>query len=462
MGGTALLVVALTVPLLTSDVGATASPPLAVLNGTINAAGVLFVAGSSAFPNFVNGAFDNSYPLAHAHVDGSPFAEGTASPLDTGPFGQALASGALTNSPPLFKQAQYADARFPSGSSKTASFGSPGGPYAQASASQNAASAFSTYASSASPPLAAGPAVASQRLAGLRAAILAWRHEWLDAADAVRHRPTAFDAAAPDHLDGATSIASVRLNPATGVLTAVGETYVEAASLGGGMIQLSNIHVAVTITNSGSPQHTLSVRIGSASIGGVPVTIDQNGVSVAGTQVPGVSQGVAQASAALNAALAQGGYHLSTVAPAIKTSGNQQTIDAPALQVKFTQPPTAPGVPQQYSVIDIGDVFADNLAVPGSPTAGIPPIVTTGTAASPGLFVPGTAGTPGTPGTPGVAVPGTTGPAGATAPNQALPGRRLVVRRSKPTSLVLLYFLWQSLIIGTIAALWWRRAEASA
>src|SRR3954451_23107038 len=74
-----------------------------VINGTVNAASDHEIIGSSAFPNFTTGAVDNYYAMAHSHVDNSPFAEGTASPADTGPIGQTAAAGNT-------QQPQYADA----------------------------------------------------------------------------------------------------------------------------------------------------------------------------------------------------------------------------------------------------------------------------------------------------------------------------------------------------------------
>ena len=72
----------------------------------MNAASDHEIVGSSAFPNYTTGAVDNYYSMAHAHVDNSPFAEGTASPADTGPVGQTAAAGNT-------QQPQYADARWP-------------------------------------------------------------------------------------------------------------------------------------------------------------------------------------------------------------------------------------------------------------------------------------------------------------------------------------------------------------
>ena len=107
-GGAGLLLagqVGLGVLFLTWAGPARAAPQLAVVNGTVDGGADHVQGGSSAFPNFNTGAVDNHYPLAHAHVESSPFSEGTASPADTGPLGQTVAAAAAV------KQPQYADAR---------------------------------------------------------------------------------------------------------------------------------------------------------------------------------------------------------------------------------------------------------------------------------------------------------------------------------------------------------------
>src|SRR5690242_4111922 len=48
-------------------------------------AGVHMIGGSSAFPNFQNGAVDNRYPLAQVEQDASPSATARGSYADTGP-----------------------------------------------------------------------------------------------------------------------------------------------------------------------------------------------------------------------------------------------------------------------------------------------------------------------------------------------------------------------------------------
>lgn len=103
------------------------------LNGSVNAASDHEIIASSAFPNYSTGAVDNYYSMSKSHVDNSPFAEGTASPADTGPVGQTAAAG-------NFQQPQYADARWPGGPDKQ-SYGSQGGAFAEAAADSYLATA---------------------------------------------------------------------------------------------------------------------------------------------------------------------------------------------------------------------------------------------------------------------------------------------------------------------------------
>ena len=110
-----------------------AAVSLGVANGTVTAGADHVALGSGVFPNFKSGAIDSWIPLAHAHVDNSPFAEGTASPLDTGPGAQTVAGTASRQQP------QYAEARYPKADNTADTVGSPGGPYAHASAVQGAA-----------------------------------------------------------------------------------------------------------------------------------------------------------------------------------------------------------------------------------------------------------------------------------------------------------------------------------
>jgi hypothetical protein len=354
-----------------------------VINGTVHAASDHEIVGSSAFPNYATGAVDNYYTMAHSHVDNSPFAEGTASPFDTGPVGQTAAAGNT-------QQPQYADARWPGNSGK-ATYGSPGQPYAVAEASEYRATAESSEASSG----LSGPSGSSQMATPkefngrLRQALAAWKAKWQDrlrlttptgemktptstvAVTPTVATPTATvttpaatvttptvtvgvlpatptvsvplpavpPAIAPHTAtpsrstssastasgDGASLLESSSLStlePKSEALVTSGESRVGRVSLGGGQIMIEGIHVAASITNDGTPTNKVAVSVGAASIGGVPVTIDQDGVHVAGQSQ---SLPYQQASDALDGALKQAGIQLFLVAPEIKTNSCDQT-----------------------------------------------------------------------------------------------------------------------------------------
>jgi hypothetical protein len=455
LAGASLLTGALVLATL-ARAGAASPVTLAVINGTANAGAEHVRAGSDAFPNFRSGALDNYYPLAHAHIDGSPSSEASASPADTGPLGQFAASMQQVHQP------QYAVAKYP-GSKGPATFGSAGGLYATAVAGPTSSSALGAFVSSGGAPAVPLPVggPVSTAPAGLPALLAAWRAEFLTAAASARFPMTAATSA-PDGVESGTATATTAIDQTTGALVVTGDAHLPAASFGAGMIKLSDVHVHVVITNAGStPTHTISIDVGAANVAGVPVTIGRNGVSVGSTGVPGLGPTADQADAALNTALAQAGYHMTTVAPVVVDTSGEETVEAVGLKVEVDQPATAPGIPRQFLIHQLGEVFADSLAQPaGPPIVAAPPVVAGTGGSQPGsVFVPGTPGTPGLPSTPGAS-----GGAPATAPPVAVaaPSRTIAVRTSKPRYLLLLYFLWQSILIGTVASLWWRRAELEA
>jgi len=359
-----------------------------VINGTVNAASAHEIAGSSAFPNFATGAVDNYYALAHSHVDNSPSAEGRASPADSGPIGQTAAAG-------HFQQPQYADARWPGDSGK-ATYGSQGGPYAVAEASEYHATAEASLASNGlSGPSGSSTMAVPKGFDGqLRLALAEWEAKWQGLlspkkpADTVTTpkpptvttpKPPAVTtpktptvttpsaptvttptatlggpkttppvtapppavppptlpspgtkaqsrslAAASPSADGASLLASstlATLDPKTNTLVTSGESSLGRVSLGGGQIVIKGIHVSASIANDGSPTYKVAVSVAAASIGGVPVTIDQDGVHVAGQ---GNGLPYQQASDALNGALKQAGIQLFLVAPEVTTSSCAQ------------------------------------------------------------------------------------------------------------------------------------------
>ena len=439
---------------------------LGVANGTVNAGADHVSVGTGLFPNFKSGAIDSWVPLAHAHVDNSPFAEGTASPLDTGPLGQTAAGAASRPQP------QYAEARYPKADNTADTVGSPGGPYAHASAVQGSGSATATMAGGT--PAPPGQSTGRDaRLAALDAALTAWRARFLTPAAALLHPAVHPDAGEPDGVAGGTATSSVSIDPSTGLVDG-GDARVATASFGGGSVLIRGLHVSVTVTNAGTPHQTSSIDLGQVSVGGMPVTVGSGGVSLSnGAMVP-VDQ-LQQASEQLNTALAKGGLGLHVVAPLVTSSNNQVTVLAAGLRVDVQQQPTAPGVPQQTVEHSVGEVFADSLAVPTAPAPELlpllplaPPAPVTGAASQlPASSAGGEGG--------GVAAASSTGGGGTAYPSSPAPGTAqgsgtrtapsLVttgVARQKPLWLLLLYFMWQALILGTAVSLWWWRAAGRA
>ncbi len=438
---------------------ARAAQTFSAVNGTASGAAVHVLAGSNAFPNFRTGAIDNRYPLAQARVDSSPSAEGTASVLDTGPLGQTAVATFNTQAPPgapQLSQPQYAVADFPPGSDKPVTVGNPGGPYAAATAVRNKATAEAQLASA--PP---GSAPSATSLSKLDTALTAWRAQFLTAADSRRFPAVHADASVSDGADGMSGVGTATFDDAAGQLVVSADTRVAKASFGGGAIALFGIHGAVQIVNDGTPKESVTSEVANATVGGVPVTIGPAGVSVNGTQVPGIGQAVQQASAGLNSALAQGGYQIFVTTPEVKKADHQETISAAVVHVIFQQPAGPAGVPQQFVDYKLGEAFADSLATPGEPPGSGATVSgaseTSGEVGPTSEFIPGTPGSPGVP-----AVPGASGGALASSPARTAASPRALgnVRRvvsQKPLWLLLFYFMWQAALIGTAASLWWWR-----
>ena len=550
-----ILVLALLVapgPVLVVAGRGSAAGQLGNYNGTVSATAVHVQAGSAAFPNFSSGAVDNRYPLAAAHVDSSPNAQAFSSALDTGPVGQTAAASGQQN------QAQYSDVRCPpqcddkpvvvgsapgpfassqagdgkavaearaaggapSGGPPAApappgggkdSAASPGGGFGLAAPSGAAGSAGAGSTDAAAPPSATPtpgavlPAVDAARRAALRSALLAWRQRFLTADDARRYPMPAADT--PDGVAGDTARSEARLDGSTLILD--GTSSVGEIVLGGGALTLRGVNVKVSLTNDGTPKKTVTVNVGAALVGGTPVTIGSDGVSVNGQAVPGIAEAGAQASTALNEALAKAGLEVRSLGPSEQLSDHQLTLDAVGVLVRLAPASPAPGVPAGFVAMAIGEVFADSLAVPGEAGSGelddglpdigdttgvTPPALepaTTGDAAAAygsgdasggadtgvtdgaaGSAFTGSSGRTGSGGSlGGLTGSGASGAAlGSTGASSAGPAStglaapaasRRLVGHDKPVKLLLLYLLWQSLVIGTVASLYlWRKAAA--
>jgi hypothetical protein len=331
-------------------------------NGTVSGTALHVQAGSAAFPNFATGAIDNRYPLAAARLDSSPFANALSSPLDTGPLGQTVAASGQQNQP------QYADVRCPPQcDDKPVVVGSAPGPFASSQTADHKALAEAKAGGVSPSGGAPAPKLDPARATALRTALLAWRAQFLTVDDALRYPMPAADT--PDGVSGDTARSEAHLDGSTLLLD--GTSSVGELVLGGGALVLRDVNVKVSVTNDGTPKKTVAINIGSALVGGTPVTIGAGGVSVNGQAVPGIAEAAAQANAALNQTLGQAGIEVRSLGPSEQLTDHQLTLDAVGVLIRLAPAAPAPGVPANFTALAVGEVFTDSLAVPGEAGGGL-------------------------------------------------------------------------------------------
>lgn len=466
--------------------GAAAGPSAAarygVINATVDASTDHEVGTSTAFPNYTHGAVDNYYSLAHSHIDNSPFAEGTASPADSGPLGQTAAAG-------NFKQPQYADARWPGAKNgRSATVGNSGGPSGYAAAGSYMATALSSDASGSSPGGKMKIRVSKATAHRLRVLLRAWRSKWVSVLGLDLPKPnfadlpvtvptvttpntptiptvtiptvptgttttqttttTSTNPSSSPQNGGLVAMSIAKIDPKSRAVVTSGHSFSGTVKIAAGQIILKNVDVTVRIVNAGKPKGGCSSKVGGATVGGVPVTIDQNGVHVAG-QGSGVPYG--QADSAMNAALKQAGVQLYTVKPQVTKSANQLTIDCTGVHASFSQPVGQSGVPSQTVDHIIGEVFVDSLA---SPAPKIPKVNFNNGGGSTFNNGGGSSSSSGG-GSYGNNSSSSSGNGGNG--STSTPTSFLTAALSKPWWLLAAYLVWQAIVIATGASLWrWR------
>jgi hypothetical protein len=439
-----------------------------VVNSTVNAGAVYVVYFTGQFPNFDPGVVGSMFPLAHIRMDNSPASEAKATPADTGQAGGTVTSAYNTTPPPppapqTIAQPQYVNSRYPPGDSKPVTFGSQPGPYGSATTGLTGATASASGINTTVPPGGSTSSSSrSGRASAFNLAMSQWRAKFMTPSAASRYPAAAADPASPDGTDGDISSSSAIIDPAKG-LVATGDARVHHASLGMGAVSLHEVHTAVSIVNNGTPQVSVTTTVAEALIGGVPVSIGAQGVTV-GPQVVPTDQ-VQTASQQLNDVLGKGGITVSAIAPQVKNSANEASVTATAISVTEDQP----GPPEQLIRYNLGNIYADDLAVPSAPVVAVdlapPPLdnPTSGTTLAPTqtTYVPGTPGTPAIPASPITGGTENSSPPPSTAqlpPRPSTP--TAAATHPKPTWLLVAYLLWQALIIGALASIWWWRSSA--
>lgn len=387
-----------------------------IYNGQVAAAADREQVGTTVDSGFTSGAVDNYYPFARVDVAVAG-TSAAASPADTGPFAQAVFGGLPACPDPVIcppgQQPQYVYAQSP-GTQNPHPY-SAGSASASASATPAGATAAATYGSVGT---TGGP-------------------------------PTG----QTDGSDGGTASTSSYFDSTLGFVT-TGDSRVHHASYGAGVLVIDNVHVGVQVSTTGTGTFTkaISVTVGGATVGTVPVTIDQNGVTVQQQNLPPT---VVQAEqAAVNAALAGAGVSAHTVTPEVTQDGSNLHVDAEGVVVDFVQPVAPGGVPTQFVRHTLGEVVLDNEATPVGTQSNQSGSGGSGGSSGSTTTVPSTTTGSGA---------GTGGAAAATAaPHAAAPAGTVpvaaLITQPRPKWLLLAYLAWQALMVALVGALYLRRS----
>jgi hypothetical protein len=264
---------------------------------------------------------------------------------------------------------------------------------------------------------------------------------------------------------GAHAEAHLSADAATHRLTATATS--GATDVSAGPLVLHDVVGVATVGLSGSTRSaTSAITVGSASVAGVPVNIDADGVHVAGQEVSSPSA-LRDLVHTVDAALSAGGVSVSALDPVHSTKDGSALADSGGLIISVHTGSVRTGLPAVGTVgsndvsLVVGRVVvteSDGAAVPalsavpsapGPPSGAVPPLPTPATATAPAVALPAAPGAP--PAAPAPAVAPEVRPAG---PQLVLLGHRLGARAALAG-----FAAWQLLAtaVATLAALAARR-----
>lgn len=409
-----------------------------LFNGQVTAGADREQVFTSTNPGFDQGAVNDFYPLARVGV-ATAGTSADASPVDTGPLFQAVVAGQNVTQP------QYVHAQFPGTENPPGYSAGPATASASVTpASGTASSTFGAVGNTTTAPFGSQP----------------------QGSDAGSARTTAYF----DSSLGFVTIGDARLHHASYSASGQGHSM---------SLVIDNLHVLVQVSTDGLGHFTKTVSdtIGDAYVVAdgtqIPVTIDQNGVTVAGQPAP--VDVVQTVSAQLNALLNTVGISVHAVAPVVTQQGDDLHVDAEGVVVEVRQLqsvagqpvnslPVVGGVPQQWVRHTLGVVILDNEAVsePAQPDTSAP--ASTDLGSSGGAAATTITTTINNNSGPTVAAPQPPAatPQAATKPNRVGVVPLTAVLTSKPmgaTPLVLGYIAWQALMIALAGALYLHRSE---
>ena len=273
----------------------------------------------------------------------------------------------------------------------------------------------------------------------------------------------------PGHTASDEGESHLTADRAKGVITATSRGHVERAIFGGGALVVAAVDVTATASSDGAkgtPSYQLEV--GQVSVNGTPVEVTDKGVVAQKAPVAGSDAAFKAVNEQLNQALTNAGLKVFLAAPQVKVDGATATVSVTGVHVLFNQPPTlGPSVPTQSVEYVLGEAYAFAFGVPATPET---PVVTPPEGGGEIATPPAVEGTElgssvGSVSTPSVATPSTptATPRAGRHPGTRLAALPVVSRRERPTWLVVVYVIWQALVLATGASLlWWRRLQQAA
>jgi len=408
------------------------TPELSSYGADASGTGVHVLGATNAFPNFRTGFLDNSYPLATSHLDASPATQATASVADSGPLGSTAAG--LANGT---QQPQYAVASFPG--------------TAKASKTQGVSTA---------------DAAATETAAASRGAVVT-----IGSSGAA----TVEDPKDPLHTSADAAASRVAIERATRTVAATSSGHVARALFGGGALVISGVDVRASVLTDGrraTPHY--EVAIADVTVNGTPVKITDKGVVVQKDPLPGSDAMTQVVNEQLSAALRGAGLEVFLAPPRVTVTGTGATVAMTGVHVRYTAPSLGASVPSASFEYVLGEARAFAFAVNGAAGAGssaaVAPSVGGGASTGEAPAIEGSGGSTSDATTTGAAVAPdrlsntATGrsTSASPSPSTALTAPALVRATGRPTWLLVMYLIWQALVIVTAGVVLWWRGEVAA
>jgi hypothetical protein len=316
--------------------------------------GVHTISGTSAFPNFQNGAVDNRYPLTQVEQDASPSSDARASYADTGPaaatvgsqYNQSCSAG---NPPPPPSACSnpnngvpYANSNYPGGpqsahvdACSSSSGSAPGqcpGSQASSDSSELGANASGTYAGGGTQPFS-GASGESHTVVTADGMLRVWTHSEVQ-----------------NFVIGTFHVSKVVVET---IATATNSSASADATVVVGSVTFNGQPVAVTDQGVTLEQKTPVPCPGTpGGGGGGTVPVPSPPVIPSAPALPGDHEGCLPG---VDITYIQ----VFTVDPSKTVSGTHGTAQASGLHIRVTHPTPGPGVPQQYTEYVLGEGYSD-------------------------------------------------------------------------------------------------------